>query len=121
MRALLASAPATGPAVATSAWSIISWVFFGLAALAAVGIGVWWAALRPAAADPHVGPVADVFTLLGMGTAWGLALVFASLGTLSGLIGIVSPAGRTGTAWAAIALNGALLAVGLGVLHILSP
>src|SRR5690349_4352548 len=65
MRTLSASPAATSPAAATSTWSYLSWALFVLAALAAVGIGVWWVALRPAANDPYVGPAAGVFTLLG--------------------------------------------------------
>jgi hypothetical protein len=95
VRTILESPPTTGPTSTTSAWSFLSWAFFGLAGLATVGIGVWWIALRPAAADPHVGPAADVFALLGMGIAWWVAMAFAALGFLCGLIGIASPARRT--------------------------
>jgi hypothetical protein len=121
MHTLPASPTATQPAAATSAWSAVAWIFFGLAALATVAIGVWWAALRPAAADPHVGPAAEVLTLLGMGAGWWLALACAALGTLCGLIGVVSPPRRTGPAWAAVALNGAVLVLSLVLLLILSP
>jgi hypothetical protein len=116
-----ASPAATHPPAATSARSYISWALFVLAALAAVGMGVWWAALRPAANDPHVGPAADVLTLLGVGAAWWLALVGAVLGALFGLVGVLRPAGRTNSAWGAVALNAAVIAVSLLLLMALSP
>jgi hypothetical protein len=104
-----------------SPWSIASWAFFGLTALAVVGAGAWWAALRPVAEDPRAGPVAGVFVPVGVGAAWLLALACASVGTLCGLIGVASPAGRSGPAWGAVALNGAFVAVSLVLLLILSP
>jgi hypothetical protein len=121
MRTLSASSAVTGPAATTSAWSYVSWALFGLAGLAAAGIGVWWVVLRPAANDPHVGPAAEVFTLLGMGAAWWLAIACAALGALCGLIGVMSPVGRTNSAWGALALNAAVVAVSLALLMALSP
>jgi hypothetical protein len=121
MRTLSASPAATSPAAATSTWSYLSWALFVLAALATVGIGVWWVALRPAANDPYVGPAAGVFTLLGMGAAWWLALACSVLGALCGLVGVVRPAGRTKAAWGALALNAAVIAVSLVLLMALSP
>jgi hypothetical protein len=117
----VASSAAANPAATTSAWSYTSWALFALAGLAAAGIGVWWAALRPAVNDPHVGPVAEVFTLLGMGAAWWLAVACAVLGATCGLIGVASPAGRTTSAWGAVALNAAVVAVSLALLMALSP
>src|SRR5262249_23920571 len=95
--------PATLPSpTRTSAWSSVSWAFFGLTALATAGIGAWWLLLRPAKSDPRVGPAACIFTLLGMGAAWWLALVFASAGALSGLVGAASRAARPGTGWGGV-------------------
>jgi hypothetical protein len=100
----------------TSVWSLVSWAFFGLTTLATVGIGAWWLLLRPAEADPHVGPAAGIFTLLGMGAAWWLALICASLGAIFGLVGLASPATRTGTGWAAFLLNALFVAVSVALL-----
>lgn len=111
----------TGPVATTSAWSLVSWGVFGLAALATVAIGGWWAALRPAASDPHAGPAADVFSLLGMGVAWWLALASAGLGTVCGLIGVVIHSRRTGAAWATLDLNGAVVVISLILVRVLSP
>jgi hypothetical protein len=111
----------TSPSATTSAWSYASWAFFVIAALAAVGIGVWWVALRPATNDPYVGPVAEVLTLLGMGAAWWLAMACAALGALCGLVGVARPGGRTNAAWGALALNVALIAISLVLLHALAP
>ena len=121
MRTPSASSEATSPSAATSAWSYISWALFVLAILAAVGIGAWWVALRPATQDPYVGPVAEVFTLLGMGAAWRLAMACAALGALCGLVGVARPGGRTNAAWGALALNAAVIAISLVVLHALLP
>jgi hypothetical protein len=121
MRTLSTSPAATSPAAATSTWSYLSSGLFVLAALAAAGIGVWWVALRPAVNDPHVGPAAGVFALLGMGAAWWLALACAVLGALCGLVGVARPAGRTQAAWGALALNAAVTAVSLVLLMALSP
>jgi hypothetical protein len=121
MRTRLASSEATRPSAITSAWSYISWALFVLTALAGVGGGAWWVALRPAANDPHVGPVADVFTLLGTGVAWWLAMACSLLGALCGLVGVASPSGRTNAAWGALALNSTVIAVSLLLLIALSP
>ncbi len=121
MRTLSAASPATSPSATTSAWSYISWAFFALAALAAAGIGGWWVALRPAANDPQVGAAAGLFTLLGAGAGWCVALACAAVGSVCGLIGVASPAGRTNAAWGAVALNATVLAVSLVLLLALSP
>jgi hypothetical protein len=121
MRTPWASSEATSPSAATSAWSYISWALFGLAVLAAEGIGAWWLALRPATQEPYLGPVAEVFTLLGVGAAWWLAMACAALGALCGLVGVARPGGRTKAAWGALALNAAVIAISLVILHALSP
>jgi hypothetical protein len=71
--------------------------------------------------DPHLGPVAEVFTFLGIGGAWCVALACAALGALCGLIGVVIPSRRTTAAWAALALNGAVVAISVVLLMALSP
>jgi hypothetical protein len=108
------SSAGTATAPATSVWSFVSWAFFGLTLLVGLGAAVWWAALRPAAEDPRAGPAVGVFTVVGLGGAWMLALACAAL--LCGAIGLAGPGSRTGPAWAAFLLNGAVAAVSLALL-----
>jgi hypothetical protein len=111
----------SSPSTATSVWSFVSWAFVALTAVATVAMGVWPLVLRSAAADPLAAPGAGVFAVVGMGAAWWVALACASLGTLCGLIGLISPDARTGPAWAALALNAAFVAGSFALLLILSP
>jgi hypothetical protein len=120
MRTLAVSSPGARSSATTSAWSFMSWAFLVLAALTALGMGVWWLALRPAVSEPDIGPAADMFRLLGVGAAWWLALACAVLGALCGLIGVASPATRTKSAWGAVAFNATVIAVSLVLLFALT-
>ena len=104
-----------------SGWTVAAWVFFGLALIEGIVVGGWWLAMRPALADPHAGSAAELFALLGTGIAWMISLVLASLGTLCGLIGVARAAHASRSAWTALILNGAMLALSLVVLLTLSP
>jgi hypothetical protein len=105
----------------TSAWSWASWGCFGLAVLAASGIVLYGLIFLAAAGDPRGGPLVAVPMLVGMGAAWWAALVCALVGSVCGLLGVVLPARRTPSAWAALALNGSVVAISAVLLLILSP
>jgi hypothetical protein len=62
-----------------------------------------------------------VLSLAGIRAAWCAALACSAIGTLCGLVGVVNPSGRTAGAWAAVALNAAVVAVSLVLLLALSP
>ena len=103
-----------------SGWTVTAWILFGLALLEAIVVGGWWLAARPALADPHAGSAAELFVLVGTGIVWMIALTFASLGTLCGLIGVAWSAHPKRAAWAAVILNGAAVAVSLVLLFALT-
>jgi hypothetical protein len=94
-------------AQATSAWSVVSWLFFGLVVLASLAFGTYLLVFRSASDDSQAGPIVGIPMLLGMGAAWGVACACASAGAVFGLIGVLRPGHRTRMGLAALALNGA--------------
>jgi hypothetical protein len=107
------------PARATSAWSALSWLFFGLALLSALAFGACWLAFRSAAGDPAGGSPVGIPMLVGAGAAWGAACACSLIGSALGLLGVRRPAHRTRLAWAALALNGAAALVTTALIFIL--
>jgi hypothetical protein len=94
-------------AQATSAWSVVSWLFFGLVVLASVAFGTYLLVFRSASDDAQAGPILGIPMLVGMGAAWGVAWACALTGAVFGLIGVRRPAHRTRMGLGALALNGA--------------
>jgi hypothetical protein len=100
----------TSLAAHISAWSIVSWILFALAAAAALVTGAGFLASGSISEDGY-GPVYKVLLFLGAGIAWLVTLALAGVGVLCGLIGLVNSSTRTRSAWAATVLNAALIAV----------
>jgi hypothetical protein len=104
--------PATTAATShsSSAWSIASWIFFAVAVGAALATGAGFLGSGSISEEGY-GPVFKLFLILGAGFAWLATLALAGVGGLCGLIGLLNPSTRTRSAWAATALNAALVAV----------
>ena len=107
--------------LSSSAWSAASWAFLGLTVLATAAIGGYAVLYRSSAGDPLGGPMTGVISLAGMGAAWCVALASSVIGALCGLVGVLKPSWRTAGAWAAVALNAAVVVVSVALLLALSP